>query len=336
VSGPSTAKPYPEARPPHLPDVVARQSPLILFFVAVVVVQLWRLVATWPSAAAGIDARSTVEYVLSWLPSLAAPLAGAALLFRQPDARRTMRVLVFGLSLLSLGELLSVFQDPIRDLLRGLGPVDEAASPYDTAAEFAFRVFTLLLTIFGLLYLGAGLAATRVRERTAAERPLTIWLAALAIVGSVVSLAALTSIASEATPTLIVQVIIGAILSAGVTFAWAYVAVVTISGWIAREAPRRAWGVGALGAGILFAFRLIFPTLSLVPFGPESTPFLTVLAFVSWAAWLLIIVAFVIGLPTGAMTAGAGMGDAAGDAAGGAAGPMGDPREATSRGSGAG
>jgi hypothetical protein len=320
VTGPSTAKPYPEARPPHLPDAVARQSPLILFFLAVVVVQLWRLAATWPSAATGIDARSTVEYALSWLPSLAAPLAGVALLFRQPDARRTMGVLVFGLSLLSLGELLSVFQGPIRDLLRGLGPVDEAASPYDTPAEFAFRVFTLLLTIFGLLYLGAGLAAARVRERTAAERPLTIWLAALAIVGSVVSLAALTSIASEATPTVIVQVIIGAILSAVVTFAWAYVAVVTISGWIAREAPRRAWGIGALGAGILFAFRLIFPALSLVPFGPESSPFLTVLAYVSWTAWLLIIVAFVIGLPSGATPADA----------------TADPRAATSPGSGAG
>jgi hypothetical protein len=320
VTGPSTAKPYPEARPPHLPDAVARQSPLILFFLAVVVVQLWRLAATWPSAATGIDARSTVEYALSWLPSLAAPLAGVALLFRQPDARRTMGVLVFGLSLLSLGELLSVFQGPIRDLLRGLGPIDEAASPYDTPAEFAFRVFTLLLTIFGLLYLGAGLAAARVRERTAAERPLTIWLAALAIVGSVVSLAALTSIASEATPTVIVQVIIGAILSAVVTFAWAYVAVVTISGWIAREAPRRAWGIGALGAGILFAFRLIFPALSLVPFGPESSPFLTVLAYVSWTAWLLIIVAFVIGLPSGATPTDA----------------TADPRAATSPGSGAG
>ena len=305
MSGPSTAKPFPEARPPHLPDVVTRQSPLILFFLAVVVVLLWRLVGMWPSAASGIDARSTVEYVLSWLPSLAAPLAGAALLFRQPDARRTMRVLLFGLSLLSLGELLSVFQEPIRDLLRGLGPVEDSASPYDTPAEFAFRVFTLLLTIFGLLYLGACLATTRVRPRTAAERPLTIWFAALAIVGTVVSVAALTSIAADATPTLIVQVIIGAILSAAVTFTWAYVALVIICGWIAREAPRRAWGVGALGAGILFAFRLIFPTLSLVPFGPESTPFLTVLAFVSWAAWLLIIVAFVIGLPTVAEASGA-------------------------------
>ena len=298
MTEPSSARAYPEAQPPHLPDVATRQSPLILFFLAVVVVQLWRLAATWPSAAAGIDPKSTIEYALSWLPSLAAPLAGVALLFRQPDARRTMRVLVFGLALLSVGELLGVFQEPIRDLLRGLSPVDDASSPYDSPAEFAFRVFTLLLTIFGLLYLGAGLAATRVRERTAAERPLTIWLAALAIVGSVVSLAALTSIAIEATPTLIVQVVVGAILSAVVTFAWAYVAVVTISGWIAREMPRRAWAVGALAAGILFAFRLIFPALSLVPFGPESSPFLTVLAYVSWAAWLLIIVAFVIGLPT--------------------------------------
>ena len=266
MTEPSTAKPYPEARPPHPPDVVTRQSPLIVFFLAVVVVELWRLAATWPSAAAGIDLKSGIEYALSWLPSLAAPLAGVALLYRRPDAPRTMRLLVFGLLLLSVGELLSAFQEPIRNLLRGLGPVDDASSPYDTPAEFAFRVFTLLLTIFGLVYVAAGLAATRVRERTPAERPLTIWLAALAIVGSIVSLAPLTTIAVEATPTLLVQVIVGAILSVVVTFAWAYVAVVTISGRMAHEAPRRAWGVAALGASILFGFRLIFPALSLVPF----------------------------------------------------------------------
>ena len=321
-----TVKPFPDARPPHLPDTLTRQSPWILFFVAIVVLELWRLAAAWQQAVIPGDTRSQVDYVLSWIPALTAPLAGVALFYRHPDARRTMRLLVFGLMLLSFGELLSAFQDPIREFLRGLSPVDEASFPAETPAEFAFRVFTLLLTIFGLVYVGAGLSTARSRGATRAERPLTVWLAALAVLGSVVSLAALTALPAGASMTLLFQVVIGVIFSAVVTFAWAYLAVVTISGWVAREEPRRAWGIAALSTSILFGFRLIFPALSLVPFGPDSGPFLSVLAYVSWAAWALLILAFVLGLPTPTTAAASAE---AGD-------PTADPPAATSRGSGGG
>ena len=173
-----------------------------------------------------------------------------------------------------------------------------------------------------------GSPTARLHEATKAERPLTVWLAALAVVGSLVSLTALTALPAESSPLLIVQVLIGVVLSAVVTFAWAYLAVVTISGWIARETPRRAWGVAALATSILFGFRLIFPALSLVPFGPDSRPFLALLAYISWTAWALLIVAFVLGLPT--LT---GSADASAEDASVRADATGDPPAATSPGS---
>ena len=158
VTEPSSVKPFPDARPPHLPDTLTRQSRWQLFFVVIVVLQSWRLVQAWQPSVVPGDAKSAVEYVLSWIPSMTAPLIGVALFYRHPDARRSLRILVFGVILLSIGELLSAFQDPIREFLRGLTPVDDPSLLAETPAEFAFRVFTLLLTIFGLLYVGAGLS----------------------------------------------------------------------------------------------------------------------------------------------------------------------------------
>jgi hypothetical protein len=97
---------------------------------------------------------------------------------------------------------------------------------------------------------------------------------------------------------LVIQAISGTILSALVTFAWAYVTVVTVNGWIARERPRRAWLLAAIGSSALFALRLIFPALSLIPFDVTTVPVLPVIAFVSYAGWLALAAAFVLGLPT--------------------------------------
>ena len=151
MTEPSSVKPFPDARGPHLPDSMTGLSPWVLFFVAIVVLQLWRLTQAWGGSVVPGDARSAVEYILSWIPAMTAPLIGVALFARHPDARRSLRLLVFGVILLSFGELLSAFQEPIRDLLRGLTPADDPTLLAETPAEFAFRVFTLLLTIFPCL-----------------------------------------------------------------------------------------------------------------------------------------------------------------------------------------
>jgi hypothetical protein len=130
---------------------------------------------------------------------------------------------------------------------------------------------------------------------------------------------------------LVVQLISGTILSALVTFAWAYVTVVTVSGWIAGEHPRRAWAVAAIGVSILFAIRLIFPVLGIVPFDPQTVPVFSVIAYASYAAWLMLAAGFVLGLPTPAAAA---ADEAADEAPGDSA--TGDPRAATQPGSAAG
>jgi hypothetical protein len=297
VSEQSQPKPFPEARPPHLPDVLTRQSPWLLFFGAVAVLQVWRSLQLLPPAGSGTDTGQVINYVLSWISGLAPTAFALALFWRHPDARRTMPLLVFGLVLLAVGELLTVFAEPIRSLLRTITPTSDPEFVLETPAEFAFRVFTLLLAIFALLYVGAGLSSARVRERGPLERPLAIWLVALGVVSTVLSLAGLATIQVEATPMVIVQLVIGVILSGLETLAWAYVAVVTIGGWISGDSPKRAWRLAAIGASALYGLRLIVPVLGFIPFDPAAVPVYLIFAYVSYAGWLLLAAAFVLGLP---------------------------------------
>jgi hypothetical protein len=299
VSEESQTRAYPEARPPHLPDVLTRQSAWLFFFAVVLILQVWRAVQLFDPVLNGADPGAVISYVLSWTPSITAPLLGLALFWRHPDARRTMPLLVFGLLLLSVGELLDIFSDPIARFLNAITSPSETDPFSQAPALFAFRLFTSLLAVFGLLYIGAGLSSARSRERRSAERPLAIWLGALAIVSTVLSFLVLTGLPAEATPMLFVQVILGTVLSGLVTLGWAYVATVTIGGWAGGEMPRRSWALAAIGASLLFGLRLIFSVLGLLPVSADAQPFVFVIVpLVSYAGWLLLAAAFVLGLPT--------------------------------------
>lgn len=233
-------KPYPEARPPHFPEIVTRQSPWVLAFGAVALLQLWRTLTSL-AGSNDLDVATTLRFLASSIQFVTPPLFGVAVFWRHPNARSTMPLLVFGLALFAFGELLSAFEEPIRDVLLGIAPAVESADfPLDSPALVAFRVFTGLLSIFAVLYTAAGLSASRVRERSAAERPLAISLSALAIVVTVVSIGALTQVEFDASPTFLVQLVIGTVLSAFVTVAWAYLVTVTVGGWMAADAPHRA------------------------------------------------------------------------------------------------
>jgi hypothetical protein len=129
------------------------------------------------------------------------------------------------------------------------------------------------------------------------ERPLAIWLVALGVISTVLSLAGLATVQIEVTPLLVVQLIVGLILSGLETLAWAYVAVVAIGGWISGDRPRRAWRLAAIGASALYGLRLIVPVLGFIPLDPTIVPFYLIIAYVSYAGWLLLAAAFVLGLP---------------------------------------
>ena len=98
---------------------------------------------------------------------------------------------------------------------------------------------------------------------------------------------------------LVVQVILGTVLSGLVTLGWAYVATVTVGGWMAGETPKRAWVLAALGASALLGLRLIFSVLGLVPLQADQQPVVfVIIPLVSYAGWLLLAAAFALGLPT--------------------------------------
>jgi uncharacterized membrane protein YidH (DUF202 family) len=284
--------PIPEARPPHLPDVLTRTAPGFFAFVLVAVVTGWADIRSWLGDYPIFDPSTVWPLVVQLVQSVVPPLLGAALFLRHPRAHRTMPLLVFGLALLAAGELLDVVSSPISQFLRSLSPDELPPSP----ADIAFLVFTTLLSLFAILYVGAGLAAARRRERVAAERPLVIWIVALAIVSGILSLASVFQLPIESTPFVLVQLAIGLVLSMLVTLAWAYLMAMSVGGWMAGEEPRRAWGIAALAIVVLFVTRLGGGVLSSLAvaglFG-----IVEILFAASTLAWLLLLAAFLLGLP---------------------------------------
>ncbi len=182
------SQPIPEARPPHLPDVLTRVAPGFYAFLLVALITGWSDIRRWLGDFPIFDPANLWLLVATLVPSVVAPLLGAVLFLRHPRAHRTMPLLVFGLALLTASELLQAFEQPIRTFLLSLSSPEEVTSP----ADVAFLVFSSLLALFAILYVGAGMAATRRRARSPAERPLLIWVVALSIVGQILALASLT------------------------------------------------------------------------------------------------------------------------------------------------
>lgn len=287
---PSRPTPFPTARGPHLPDVLTRQSPWVYAFLVVALVNSWRLVV---APTVSIDARLMFALLVSVVPSIVGPLLGAALFSRHRDAWKSMTLLAFGVVLLSFGELLNSFDQIIGGFLDSFTPTDaQPTSP----ARTAYAVFTSLLGVFAIVYIGAGLSAARRLPRVAAERPLMAWLVALGVVAAVVSVATVFALGLAPTPMLVVQLALGVGLSLASSVAWAYLAAITIGGSLAGEEPRRSWQLAALGVSLLIASTLIVTALSAVDLG-ESGLVLTAASVLSIVGWLVLLGAFLAGLP---------------------------------------
>jgi len=201
-----------------------------------------------------------------------------------------MPLLVFGLALLSAITLVEDLDAPIYALLSGSDP----ESP-STPGVAAYTVLKSLVRLFGLVYVAAGVAATRRLAATRAQRPLSVWLIAVTIVAIVITPLGLSSVFSASTFVDLVAAAIGLLLTLLVNLGWAYFVSTTIGGWRAGEAPNRAWMLGALATSILFVHRL-FAQLSLW-FGEAAFGMGEVASYIGLAAWVLLLVAFAIGLP---------------------------------------
>jgi hypothetical protein len=320
MSEETAPKPFPDARPPHIPDAITRQSPWLFVFALLAVYQL---VAGWRSWSGEFPIPMPDQIPLlahSLIPSSIVPLMGVALFLRRPDARRSMPLLVFGLVLLSGVTLLEDFDTPIYEALSGGDP-----SQSDSPGVVAYAVFKSLARLFGLVYIGAGVASARSQAPTRMHRAVSIWLVALAVVAIVITPLGPISILSSPTIAEIIAAAIGLILTFLVILAWGYLVSTTVGGWLAGESPNGAWALGSLAATILFAHR-IFAQL-IVWFGESAFGISQVASYISLVAWVLLLIAVAMGLPSPAPAA---------SATGEDEGAMGDRQAATPPGSGAG
>lgn len=289
----SRLRPFPEARPPHLADAVAGRSPWVYVFLAVAVVNLYaafRATAQIPS----IDLALIYFGVVSSIPAVVAPLLGVVLFNQDRRAWLTMPALAFGLALLAVDYLVSGFSDLIIGFLLESAPDGDALSP----AVTAFGVFEALLTVFAILYVGVGLSLARRQPRARIERPMLVWFVALGVVSAVLSIAATSSAGIDMTPEVLVRFGLGIVLSLASTLAWAYLTAVIVGGWAAREEPMRAWKLAAVAVIILVLIPLVVTTLTAVTSSFLGQGFSLILGSVNAVAWVLLLLAFVLGLAT--------------------------------------
>jgi hypothetical protein len=286
-----------EARGPHLPDVLTRQSPWLYVFIGAALIHLAAAWLDWAGRGPLAPPQDLVTMIAERTPSVLISLFGAALFIRHPDARRSLPLLAFGLGLMTLGQLLTLIDGPITRLIDSLAPSSEVFVGLSPAVV-AYQVATGLIGIVAVLYLGAGLASARRRPIHIAERSFTGVVAIIGI-ATVVLPYALVPLQLPTTPFEWALVAIGLVLSLLHALVWSYVVAVAFGGWMAGEAPRLGWGLallaGALGLAlrILTAMLLVIGNLS----GGLSQPALTAVGLLGTAGWVLLLAAFAAGLP---------------------------------------
>jgi hypothetical protein len=284
-----------EARGPHLPDVLTRQSPWVFVFVGAALVHA--LLGVWELSGLGLPV--DVNAVLQVKPRVddtLVALLGAALFIRHPDARRAMPLLAFGLGLMMLGTLLRVAQGPVEGLLNP--PTDDGIF-LPTPASFAYHVFNSLVEIAGIVYVAVGLRASREGPARSGERMALVWLASIGIVMVLLPYAAI-GIDRELTQgdwMVIGLTVAIALLNA---LAWSYLIATTFGGWLGGELPRPGWALISVGGLILLAIQVVSTLVILLSTTSAPGQFVGLFAVTSAGVtlvWVLFLGAFLIGLP---------------------------------------
>ena len=285
-----------EARGPHLPDVMTRQSPWVYPFVAAALIQValaWQQLlgsGTMP----GLDDVYAVKFRLD---NVLMSLLGAALFIKHPDARRSLPLLAFGLGLMALGPLLDIVDRPVTQFLDSLAPSGDVFTGLSPAVV-AYQVFKSLITVAAVIYVGVGLADARRRPRHPAERSLLVVVLIISIATVVVTLAPFGFSPLPASPYEWVLLGIGFVVSLLHALAWAYLIAVTFGGWVAGDAPHRGWSLALTAGAIGLALRILNTTLTVIASLSEGFSIdLSVVGVAVTLSWLLLLVAFAVGLP---------------------------------------
>ena len=287
-----------EAHGPHLPDVMTRMSPWVYLFLGAALVHVWLGWLQLSERGVPIDLGAIYQVEYRFDQTVITSF-GAALFLRHPDARRSLPFLAFGVGLLALGPLLDLVETPISQFLESVAPSGETIPGYSPAA-IAYRVFTSLIGIAAVLYLGVGLSDARRRPRHNAERSIFVLFVIIGIATVAWQLLPLGSGGAPSTPFEWVLVGIGFVLSLAYSLAWSYVIAVTFGGWMAGEEPRVAWGLafaaGAIGIGARIVNTLFILIANLTE--PVSNSLFPVVNAAVTTSWVLFLAAFAVGLPS--------------------------------------
>ena len=318
--------PWEEPRPPHLPDTLTRVSPWVFPFVLLTGVQV---VAAWLDLAAQgdlRDARALEFLVLTWLPGVCASLLGAALFYRHPGAHRRLPMVTMGVVLLAFSALMQVASEPLDRALMDATPATEASFLSALFWHEVYRAAITVVRLFGLVYVARGLVGARRFADVVSGPAVAFVVVAVAAVLSVISLASAVSVADLGvllTPINLASVVLAKIN----TLAWVYLFVIGLGGWLVGERPRIGWVLVAFAAAIEVIYLLVTAVGGLLDFSLASELLFLIVHWLGTARWILLLMAFAVGVPSTAP-------DAVDD--GSETRPTADPQAMTRSGSGAG
>ena len=286
----------PEARGPHLPDTLTRIPLGVWPFLALAVLAAY---GRWVVLSTGgfENPVDVVWRVIGSVETLAAPLLGAALFYRHPNAHRLFPALTLGTALFAIAIVADAVRRPVMDGILGSDLEFDAT----ILASAGYSVIEALFRVFALTYMAIGLAdARRFEDRDANGRG---WVVLVAAALGSSALSAVFNLASVPEQAVVVVLLVTAQFL--ISLAWAYLGWTAYRGWTANEEPRNAWGlVAAAGIGFLVA-GVVIALLNVVLWiiGPTEPPVpivfevFQVLTAVFAGLWLALLAAFWLGLP---------------------------------------
>jgi hypothetical protein len=295
--------PWEEPRPPHLPNALTGLSPWIFAFL---ILAGFHVLAGWLEWDFRRDLRAPIRAVgilLVRLPSVCTALMGAAIFFRHPEALRRLPMLVFGVALLNIVALLDLWKVPFTSnaFLPEIFPAfRDAGFPEDESSLILRGIYTAavnVVSVFGLLYLARGLDGARRLAHVISGRALGITLTIVALGSAGVSLQWALAFA-EADDVMVPLNVVALVMGLISMLAWSYLLVIAIGGLLAGERPRVGWFLIALVAGIEIAIRTLLAIGGLVTISEWAYVLLQVAFLAATANWVLLLLAFVAGVPS--------------------------------------
>ncbi|MEO5885359.1 MAG: hypothetical protein ABIQ58_07600 [Candidatus Limnocylindrales bacterium] len=290
--------PWVEPRGPHLPDRLMAVGWLAWPFVILAGILAG---LAWPrivDAASG-DAVQILAVAIGQLDPVGVALLGAALFVRHPGAIRTLPHLVVGVTLLAVREVLRVLGVPLDAIFAGITPPSEAF-PFFVPFSTAYHTFASVLGVFGLLYLARGLDEARRLEDGRASRPLAVLLASLAVGLGLIQYQRLGDLPADDTGIIGILVVSSITLTTLNLLAWAFLTWTVARGWRAGEAPSGGWLAAVLAGACVFISWATTTALGLLVTGPSdlAVAAIQIAGAIASVAWLLLLVAFAVGLPS--------------------------------------